>query len=94
MSLLGRGPLQGSDDITTWSFHSFFVKKVSDIRASTSGDATPSFAYTDYAYSELSFGVVSGIVGGMRVLDGGPSAPSEGVVSWGFSHTGFSGIFV
>jgi len=49
--LLGRGRPQGSDDISAGDFHSFFDKKVSDIRASTSDIAALSFASTDCAFS-------------------------------------------
>jgi len=45
--LLGRGNLHGCDDINASDFHSFFDKKVADIRASTSNAAVPPFTSTD-----------------------------------------------
>jgi len=44
--LLGRGRSQGSDDVSAGDFHSFFDKKVSDIRASTSSSSSSSFVCT------------------------------------------------
>ena len=51
--LLGRGRSQCSDDVSTGDFHSFFDKKVSNIRASTSSTAAPSFASTDCVLSSF-----------------------------------------
>ena len=45
--------MHGSDDISAGNFHSFFDKKVSDIRASTSSTAAPSFTPTDCVFSDF-----------------------------------------
>jgi len=41
------------DDVSVGNFHSFFDKKVADIRASTSSTAAPSFASTDCVLSSF-----------------------------------------
>jgi len=51
--LLGRGRSQGSDDVSAGDVHSFFDQKVSDIRASTSSTAAPSFVSTDCVLSSF-----------------------------------------
>jgi len=43
---------------------------------------------------ELSFGVVSGVGGGMGVVDGVHVPQEEGVVSGILAPIGFSGVFV
>ena len=49
--MLGRGHLQGCDDINASDFHSFFDKNVADIRASTSNAAVPPFTSTGSVFS-------------------------------------------
>jgi len=79
--LLGRGRSQGSDDISTRDFHSFFDKKVSDIRVSTYSTAAPSFVSTDCVLSSFKQATHDDVAAAVRALPNKQCA-SDPIPTW------------
>jgi len=66
--LLGRGRPHGSDDMSAEAIHSFFDKKVSDIRVATSSAAAASFTSTDCVFLDFRSVTHDDVVSAVRSL--------------------------